>query len=1361
MVSELVERRPPIRVEGKESDGKPPVGAEIREKAFKEANKSKRMAEERNEGAGSSPPRDDVLRKRDFQRPRGMDLGSFMVASKAVDEQPESVQIQPVEEVDEAVGEIVSLFSKGDEQTNEPGAVQRDGTVQSAPELDSVEDLAVHGERRLGLGLLVAMVTVWSAIGAVVGTVLPPELSGLGLFSMGVFGLYLGERWIPKPSMRLLGVTWVIISMKLFYGLVLDSWHWGWFDASPLGANETLGLGMLAVVGGNIFIAQRHDEDAIAAQATLILLIVGSAAGALYGEVGVAAMVGIGTLLMHGLAFMRRSGNLASLGIASSYLWVGVHALSNDWSFFGVELVRFDDELLLFLLMAGVTATNAVVAASFVRAENWFSDALKALGLGKPALWSVSVGLGMIGALLAIAANRLETGYALAQLLLLVSAFSASYLVVRGVHLKDLAPFILYPAPVMLIGLALLNSEAFEVELPAGLSPYSLYAAVTAVLTAAALLRNQTSVSDHVLWMGGSVIVVLLTLLIPAGEADGNGRLLLVSQGVVWVGLSWLAVQRDSPSIAGTAVLAPWVWLIFFASDVESRVVSMDLIPISLDEIDLAAWLCVLIVQQISVNVHHGESGLNLAARLAGASEVGARFRDSGFAKLWNLSFILSVVVIWGITRPGALPMPGLLAAMGLLLIGHALMVWRGRHLGKPRSLMTVWGVFALILVWRYGQSAFWAMIMVAACGLMLLATDRRRKDGTSLAELELTEALPGRLLTLMLGFIAAFYIVISLEPITNVELTGAKSMLSPELNLLVLTGVGLVALILYLQRAVTLEKLLPPAFAALGLIITMALAGLTLEMTFVVLTALIAFVGSGSFLAVQGEFRAGMRALARRDDRLARIKEKRERMQQFLAASTSASEYSTMGVVERVNAGDVAGTSGVILQSQASSTDDSGPVQGSLRLIDTELLALAEKQRKRSKNWSTAGENDLETGDIHHQPIITMMFLVTTILATTVISFLSGNTLMTLLFGVLLSMLFVGAARLRANEIGLRLPDIMGIESPIAVGMAGLVLIHVAGRASNSVVVLEDTWHLLVLFGGLAMMAGMGVIGRSDLGLRLPNALEGVVFLAMLDRVICLLIGGEVPLPFSFDPFGEYLFDSGVPMMGIEVALVGAVLGFDWIEGKRIQRKMGDHRGAAGRSAWAIAVCVLSFGVAGLLVLAFTARRSVWWQQPAPALMAWITFPLVVQGIMAWAPELLDFTAVPFYLVASAMSMITVGFVAWTVKNRMGLWLPAGLWALHILLFLACFGFPNLVYAVVFILIASTVSWVSGILTLRKGWRIVGALDLVLGWIVAGVVLVGGSSVTGLFAILLASATLLGIVTWLTQTFEGEMANE
>ena len=41
--------------------------------------------------------------------------------------------------------------------------------------------------------------------------------------------------------------------------------------------NDLLGALLLLGVVLNIAIAQRHDEDAIAAQATLILLVVGSA----------------------------------------------------------------------------------------------------------------------------------------------------------------------------------------------------------------------------------------------------------------------------------------------------------------------------------------------------------------------------------------------------------------------------------------------------------------------------------------------------------------------------------------------------------------------------------------------------------------------------------------------------------------------------------------------------------------------------------------------------------------------------------------------------------------------------------------------------------------------------------------------------------------------------------------------------------------------------------------------------------------------------------------------------------------------------------------------------------------------------
>ena len=158
---------------------------------------------------------------------------------------------------------------------------------------------------------------------------------------------------------------------------------------------------------------------------------------------------------------------------------------------------------------------------------------------------------------------------------------------------------------------------------------------------------------------------------------------------------------------------------------------------------------------------------------------------------------------------------------------------------------------------------------------------------------------------------------------------------------------------------------------------------------------------------------------------------------------------------------------------------------------------------------------------------------------------------------------------------------------------------------------------------------------------------------------------------------------------------------------------------------------------------------------------MAWLLIPFVSQSAAIWVTESLSLTLPSTSLVASALGFFSILFVAWTVQNRQGLWLPAGLWATHLLLIGSSFGHGNLLLAVLFILLASTVSWVSGVLTLRKAWRVVGALDLVLSWIVAGVIIIQGAAVEVLLAILIASAILLGLVTYLTQTYEGEMANE
>ena len=206
-------------------------------------------------------------------------------------------------------------------------------------------------------------------------------------------------------------------------------------------------------------------------------------------------MILIGTLLLHGLAYYRGSGNLASLGIAVSYLWIGVHAISDDWEVFSIKLKSLDDDLLLFILMFTVTSINSITATRFAKEENWFSSAFKSMGLGKPGLWSVSVGLGMIGAMLAIAAHRLETGYALAQLILLISAFAPSYLVVRGVEWNKLIPFVLWPAPILLCILILMVRGIIDIPI---LDAYSIYAVISALITMALILNYQQSVNLQV-----------------------------------------------------------------------------------------------------------------------------------------------------------------------------------------------------------------------------------------------------------------------------------------------------------------------------------------------------------------------------------------------------------------------------------------------------------------------------------------------------------------------------------------------------------------------------------------------------------------------------------------------------------------------------------------------------------------------------------------------------------------------------------------------------------------------------------------------------------------------------------------------
>ena len=82
------------------------------------------MSEE-GEGGNSNPPthsnRDEVLRKKDFNRVKGLDISSFMVSNDEAETSPATqaqsepvVKAKEIVEEDIAVGQVTEIFSRDD-----------------------------------------------------------------------------------------------------------------------------------------------------------------------------------------------------------------------------------------------------------------------------------------------------------------------------------------------------------------------------------------------------------------------------------------------------------------------------------------------------------------------------------------------------------------------------------------------------------------------------------------------------------------------------------------------------------------------------------------------------------------------------------------------------------------------------------------------------------------------------------------------------------------------------------------------------------------------------------------------------------------------------------------------------------------------------------------------------------------------------------------------------------------------------------------------------------------------------------------------------------------------------------------------
>jgi hypothetical protein len=304
----------------------------------------------------------------------------------------------------------------------------------------------------------------------------------------------------------------------------------------------------------------------------------------------------------------------------------------------------------------------------------------------------------------------------------------------------------------------------------------------------------------------------------------------------------------------------------------------------------------------------------------------------------------------------------------------------------------------------------------------------------------------------------------------------------------------------------------------------------------------------------------------------------------------------------------------------------------------------------------------------------------------------------------------------------------------------------------------------LLVLTFALLGLAMNSLYGRDDLAWRIPSAVEWVVMVLLLTRVFGALFINAVPFPMSVNPLDSNIsmVDWMVPWLFHEAVLFMLVCVWEWIEGFRRTKGMPDHRGAAGRGGFAFMIVLVSAGPAGLLASLLCLRRSFDWKQPAGAAMA---INAGLASLLAFSPWF-DYsstymTYISWTILLTALVMVLAHL--YTILYNLPKWTTAWLWNAHILLpigVLAVTGWNG--WMVVSILALSLVTWVGGILQLRRGMRVMGAFDLVLS--IAVWLLILQDNVLDsemLLLMLLALGVELGIVAWLGTRHQLQLAQD
>jgi len=1245
------------------------------------------------EAVGTDDSDDNLIRKRAFKISDSIELGDILIQDEVVEKR----DIPKHKETDEALGEIFDPFAQIDE--NSPGYVRKDGTVTSPPEVDIVTNLAQDGERKVNWILMASMIGIFSGVSIVAGIALSPLLATILLILLALFGFALGELWIPKNNLHFLGITWVIISMKVLYGLALELQRWG------IISTENLGLLLLTLVSLNVYLSHRHNSDAIAAQSTLILLAIGSAAGYSFGELGIAIMILVATILVHGLAIYRKSGNLAALGIASTNLWIGMHALTNGFSIGSLTILPLEIPLLLFVLMMIITGINASMAARFAKDENWFSKAFKVLGLGEPGLWGVSISLGMVGALMAVGANRQDLGYAIGLISILASAFGGSYLVVRGVKTRRVVEPLLISATLLTILLIITESKDIL-----SFDSYEIFATIGIFVTGFVMLRDQNSVTDRVLWTGSIAILILLVIMIPAEASEnfcisecknGDGGMLLLSAlSLTHIGTAILAVKRNSPSLAGITVILPWSWVIIeeiIEEAIRTLIVANGGIDpgyiVQIEPNQLFGYFVISSLLMFIVNIRLGKNGVNLASQFLGLTEISASIRDSGMLQLWSIGLWLPIITILFMAKFGGFTALTLLGIFGIIIAIHVISELTKKRIGNASIMLAVISLGLVIIQWQYGLEES-VMLTYCIVAIALLV----QNDGAN-------ESIYSIGMSLM-----AIPMLISLVSRNSIEL--ADTNIIPSLGIAKISlFCTTILVIVYLSKSQKMEKLLSPALAVLWLL-TINIALVYKEGEFYeILAALTIFAVSTIWLVGNGEIRRELKSIAKKDS----LKE--------LAREEFTDNYVS---------------------------------EGKMTGFNPHLVEMRNKRKNKREMEETENIEQLYLTGATHRPVIILLVLGLVITTSAIISFIGGvNHLVLLSTGIFISILVL-VARERTKGLELELPHFLGIETPIAISIGGIIMIQVAGHLSAASSNME-LFDMAIMFLLVMFLCIISLINQKNLLDRVLIAIDWFIIPIFIGRIIGTILYESLPAPFTVDPTKGDMIEWTLPWIILETLLLLSIMILVWIE---IRRSLNGREPTKNNSLRVLAIVFISTGPAGMLAIILVIYHTIKNQQTTEF---GLVIPAILFSIISFSNWIssLKGTVDEITLI---IGIILLLLCALTVPFRKDNWTMTLATDSHLLLYsgLLWTGTFTTIYLPIILISLSTIIWIIGIMQLRRILRIWGFFDLIIA-ILASLMLLGSQMLepTTLLISLIVLAIELGLVAWLGLSNEEEIVKD